>query len=421
MLTAGPMVQQRISVKNTFISCEPECTVILDLGRSPFQSASPRARSAECMSPRRSDGEQSQQIERLNKVWESELSPREALSPLPSSLTGSPSAAEARSPRQSELRSKQAPSAEELKELKQKLQQLCDKQCGYSGLDEANLQSLKPSPFGFHNVPSYASLSSMGDDACSDSDLPRGMNRDRFSTNSVSTMASAQVDMEQDDGEVEFDLTIEEPTTVDRAATTGKRNSNTSDDGGSSPSVRGSSKKSATNGAHPAVKDYKHCNVPKTVNLKDEYGKLSQESPPTTLMIRNIPNRYTQRELIAELEELGFTGTFDFLYVPLDKGTMSNVGYAFVNFIDALWAKKCFEEFQNHRFKQHRRVSSKVAAVSVAHIQGLEANLAHYKNAAVNSAKMKQLRPVIMANISKVLGQNSLQDEDEADVIADTA
>eukprot|EP00971_Amphidinium_carterae_P337579 6474452-Amphidinium_carterae.1 len=32
-------------------------------------------RQAEC----RSDGEQSQQIERLNKVWESELSPREAM------------------------------------------------------------------------------------------------------------------------------------------------------------------------------------------------------------------------------------------------------------------------------------------------------------------------------------------------------
>jgi len=120
-------------------------------------------------------------------------------------------------------------------------------------------------------------------------------------------------------------------------------------------------------------------------------------------MIRNIPNRYTQRELIAELEDLGFAGTFDFLYIPLDKGTMSNVGYAFVNFIEPIHAEKCMQVFQNYRFKRHRKISGKIAAISVAHIQGLEANLAHYENAAVNTAKLKQRRPVVMANISSAL------------------
>jgi hypothetical protein len=68
--------------------------------------------------------------------------------------------------------------------------------------------------------------------------------------------------------------------------------------------------------------------------------------------IRNIPNRYTQRELISELEDLGFAGTFDFLYSPLDKGTMSNVGYAFVNFKSHEYASKCIEAFHNYRFKR---------------------------------------------------------------------
>merc|ERR1719502_1018151 len=120
-------------------------------------------------------------------------------------------------------------------------------------------------------------------------------------------------------------------------------------------------------------------------------------------MIRNIPNSYTQRELLKELESLGYAGTFDFLYIPVDKGTMSNVGYAFVNFTDLQYAKMCMQTLQTYRFKKHRKPTGKIAAVSVAHIQGLEANLKHYENAAVNSAKLKQRRPVVMANISQVV------------------
>ena len=78
-------------------------------------------------------------------------------------------------------------------------------------------------------------------------------------------------------------------------------------------------------------------------------------------------------ELIAELDDLGFAGTFNFLYIPLDKGTMSNVGYAFVNFVTKDWASKCIEAFQGYRFKRHRKTSGKIAAISAAHLQGLEA------------------------------------------------
>jgi len=147
-------------------------------------------------------------------------------------------------------------------------------------------------------------------------------------------------------------------------------------------------------------REYRHSHVPKTINLEEEYGKKAdKEAAPTTLMIRNIPNHFTQKQLIAELESLGFNGSFDFLYIPLDKGTMSNVGYAFVNFVTPEWAAKCMETFQDYRFKRHR----KVAATSIAHLQGLEANLAHYENSAVSSAKLKQRRPVVMANISNQL------------------
>jgi len=76
-------------------------------------------------------------------------------------------------------------------------------------------------------------------------------------------------------------------------------------------------------------KVYRHSHVPKSGNFVQELSKQGV----TTLMLRNIPNRYTQAELISELEGLGFgSGSFDFFYLPVDKGTSSNVGYAFVNF-----------------------------------------------------------------------------------------
>jgi len=149
-------------------------------------------------------------------------------------------------------------------------------------------------------------------------------------------------------------------------------------------------------------KESRHGNVPKTVNLAEAYAKTGSTACTTTLMIRNVPNRYSQRELINELKSLGFGGTFDFLYVPLDLGTMSNVGYAFVNFSQQVWAEKCMEVLQNHRFKRHRQ-AGKVAAVSVAHIQGLEANLKHYEKSAVNTSRLRQRRPVIIANMSDLI------------------
>jgi hypothetical protein len=39
--------------------------------------------------------------------------------------------------------------------------------------------------------------------------------------------------------------------------------------------------------------------------------------PVTTYMIRNIPTRFTSLSFVRLLEEYGFSGTFDFLYLPV--------------------------------------------------------------------------------------------------------
>jgi len=157
------------------------------------------------------------------------------------------------------------------------------------------------------------------------------------------------------------------------------------------------------------VKDYHHKNVPRNHDLQASFARLEGPHNITTVMLRNIPNRLCQLELIAELEELGFSGTFDFVYIPMDngrkhrgssRGSLSNVGYAFVNFVCASWAERCTAVFQDHSFPG----SSRVTRVSPAHVQGLEANMAHFASSAVTSQRLQQRRPVVMASLSHTCG-----------------
>jgi len=133
-------------------------------------------------------------------------------------------------------------------------------------------------------------------------------------------------------------------------------------------------------------------------NFAEDFAKNKSEAPRTTMMLRNIPNRYTQQELAEELEALGFKGSFDFLHAPIDFKTMGNKGYAFVNFVSAEWANRCQQEIDGYCFLKHQQKKcKKVATVSVAHLQGLEANIAHYQHAAVTTRSRRG--PLIVSNV----------------------
>jgi len=143
---------------------------------------------------------------------------------------------------------------------------------------------------------------------------------------------------------------------------------------------------------------FHHGSVPRNVDLARESSRVSGAAAPTTMMIRNIPNRYSQEELIDELDRLGFGQSFDFFYSPIDVGTLANVGYAFVNFIDATWARQCQEVIDGYAFEKYQKASkTKMATVSVAHLQGLEANIRHYENSKVSrKARSKRSGPVVI-------------------------
>jgi len=87
-----------------------------------------------------------------------------------------------------------------------------------------------------------------------------------------------------------------------------------------------------------------------------------------TLMLRNIPCRVNQEELVRIVEEMGLGGRYDYLYVPLSHRPRANIGYAFVNLIseaDEIAFKRAFDGF---RFPG--TLSQKVCAVQPARLQG---------------------------------------------------
>eukprot|EP00930_Biecheleria_cincta_P025356 TRINITY_DN18065_c0_g1_i1.p1 TRINITY_DN18065_c0_g1~~TRINITY_DN18065_c0_g1_i1.p1 ORF type:complete len:560 (+),score=89.13 TRINITY_DN18065_c0_g1_i1:26-1681(+) len=123
-----------------------------------------------------------------------------------------------------------------------------------------------------------------------------------------------------------------------------------------------------------------HNKVPKRSNLKEQFEHYSTSAcAVTTLMIRNVPNACDRPTFMAELDGLNFRGQYNFLYLPFDSKSKMNVGFAFVNFDSPEIAQRCIDTMTGYQFTRVRNSfnARRLVHVSVAHLQGLEANLAH--------------------------------------------
>jgi len=97
----------------------------------------------------------------------------------------------------------------------------------------------------------------------------------------------------------------------------------------------------------------------------------------TTLMIRNIPNKYSQRMLLSLLDK-SYQGSYDFFYLPIDFKNRCNLGYAFVNFVAPSTTGKFFVEFNGKRWEEFN--SKKVCEITYARVQGRQALVEHFRN-----------------------------------------
>ncbi|KAI0031216.1 RNA recognition motif 2-domain-containing protein [Vararia minispora EC-137] len=97
-------------------------------------------------------------------------------------------------------------------------------------------------------------------------------------------------------------------------------------------------------------------------------------------MIKNVPNKMTDRDLLAFIERV-VSRRIDFFYLRMDFQNGCNVGYAFVNFItiDDLLA------FARARLgvKWNMYSSEKILQMSYATYQGKEALVEKFKNSGI--------------------------------------
>ncbi|KAL6840365.1 hypothetical protein ACP4OV_030175 [Aristida adscensionis] len=112
----------------------------------------------------------------------------------------------------------------------------------------------------------------------------------------------------------------------------------------------------------------------------------------TTVMIRNIPNKYSQKLLLNMLdnhcihtnERIAAEGegqpfsSYDFVYLPIDFNNKCNVGYGFVNLTSPEAAVRLYKAFNQQPWEVFN--TRKICQVTYARVQGLEALKEHFKN-----------------------------------------
>ncbi|KAL3577857.1 hypothetical protein D5086_019361 [Populus alba] len=128
----------------------------------------------------------------------------------------------------------------------------------------------------------------------------------------------------------------------------------------------------------------------------------------TTVMIKNIPNKYSQKlllnmldnhcihcnEQIADGDDDQPLSSYDFLYLPIDFNNKCNVGYGFVNMTSPQAAWRLYKAFHNQHWEVFN--SRKICAVTYARVQGLEALKEHFKNSKF-PCEMDHYLPVVFS------------------------
>jgi len=114
----------------------------------------------------------------------------------------------------------------------------------------------------------------------------------------------------------------------------------------------------------------------------------------TTVMLRDLPERFTREALLALIDSAGFTGKYCFVYLPMAFDTGASLGYAFIDLNTPHHAESFVQHFAALESLGPNHSSCKVSWNNKHH--GLEQHIERYRNSPVmHSTVPDGWKPVI--------------------------
>merc|ERR1712186_284538 len=115
-----------------------------------------------------------------------------------------------------------------------------------------------------------------------------------------------------------------------------------------------------------------------------------------------IPNNMTRDQLLSLIDDHGFRGYYDLVYLPMDFKTKHGLGYAFINLVSTESAE-CFRQ-KFHGFSKWPLHSAKICAVSWSNAyQGVHDNVERYRNSPVMHESVPDgFKPLLFVNGTRV-------------------
>lgn len=129
------------------------------------------------------------------------------------------------------------------------------------------------------------------------------------------------------------------------------------------------------NDGHKKLEKSKSLNSNHKSNDIDIIKIIKQEDKRTTLMIKNIPNKFTKDHFLSIFNK-NFEGKFNLFLLPTDIKEKKNYGYAFINFINNFYIINFYYSFNGKKWENTNSV--KICELVYSKIQGITKMIKHY-------------------------------------------
>lgn len=129
------------------------------------------------------------------------------------------------------------------------------------------------------------------------------------------------------------------------------------------------------NDGHKKLEKSKSVNSNHKSNDIDIIKIIKQEDQRTTLMIKNIPNKFTKEHFLSIFNK-NFEGKFNLFLLPTDIKEKKNYGYAFINFINNFYIINFYYSFNGKKWENTNSV--KICELVYSKIQGITKMIKHY-------------------------------------------